>query len=50
LLLLMDGALFAAILWADPFGGMAMLAMVAIAVPISWLIRHLKRRERFATA
>lgn len=50
LLLLIDGALFAAILWADPFGGMAMLAMVAIAVPISWLIHHLKRRERLATA
>jgi amino acid transporter len=50
LLLLIDGALFAAILWADPFGGMAMLAMIAVAVPISWLIHYLRRRERLATA
>jgi len=50
LLLLIDGALFAAILWADPFGGMAMLAMIAVAVPISLMIHYLKRRESVAVA
>jgi amino acid transporter len=50
LLLLIDGALFAAILWADPFGGMAMLAMIAIAIPISGLLHFLKRRARMAVA
>ena len=50
LLLLIDGALFAAILWADPFGGMAMLAMIAVAVPISWLIHFLKVRTPAAAA
>jgi len=50
LLLLIDGALFAAILWADPFGGMAMLAMIAIAVPVSLLIRFLKMRTPAAAA
>jgi amino acid transporter len=44
-LLAIDGALFAAILWADPFGGMSMLAMIAIAIPISGLIHYLKRRQ-----
>ena len=48
LLLAIDGALFAAILWADPFGGMAMLAMIAIAIPISGLIHFQKRRKRAA--
>jgi APA family basic amino acid/polyamine antiporter len=50
LLLLIDGALFAAILWADPLGGMAMLAMIAIAVPVSLLIRFLKMRTPAAAA
>lgn len=50
LLLLIDGALFVAILWADPFGGMAMLAMIAIAVPISLLLRFLKGRKQVELA
>jgi amino acid transporter len=50
LLLLIDVALFAAILWADPFGGMAMLAMIAVAIPVSWFIHLLKRRELAAPA
>jgi APA family basic amino acid/polyamine antiporter len=50
LLLLADGALFAAILWADPFGGMAMIAMLAAALPISALIHILRKREGRALA
>jgi APA family basic amino acid/polyamine antiporter len=50
LLLLIDATLFAAIVWADPFGGIAMVAMVAVAVPISGFIHFLKRRERATVA
>jgi amino acid transporter len=48
LLILIDGFLFAAIIWADPVGAFAMIAMIAAALPISGLIRFLKRRERAA--
>ena len=50
LLLLIDGALFVAILVTDPFGFMAMLAMIAIAIPISGLIHVMRRRESAAVA
>ena len=49
LLLAIDGTLFAAYLWSDPVGGMAMLAMIAIAIPISVLI-HFQKRRKQATA
>ncbi|MCL6740998.1 APC family permease [Sphingomonas sp. RB56-2] len=49
LLLAIDGTLFAAYLWSDPVGGMAMLAMIAIAIPISGLI-HFQKRRKQATA
>jgi hypothetical protein len=49
LLLAIDSALFVAIFWADPFGGMAMLAMIAIAIPISGLI-HFQMRRKLAAA
>ena len=48
LLLVIDGALFAAYLWSDPVGGMAMLAMIAIAIPIGGLIHFQKRRKQAA--
>ena len=48
LLLAIDGALFAAYLWSDPVGGMAMLAMIAIAIPISGLIHFQKTRKQAA--
>jgi APA family basic amino acid/polyamine antiporter len=50
LLVLIDGALFIAILWADPFGGMAMMAMLAAALPISGIIHVLRRKERVSVA
>lgn len=50
LLLATDGALFAAYLWSDPVGGMAMLAMIAIAISISGLIHFQKRRKLAAAA
>jgi len=49
ILVVIDGFLFAAIIWADPFGATAMVAMIAAALPISGLIHLLRRREQ-ATA
>jgi hypothetical protein len=50
LLIVIDGALFAAIIWADPFGGMAMVGMIAVALPVSGIIHFLKRRARAPAA
>jgi len=50
LLVLIDGALFIAILWADPFGGMAMMAMLATALPISAIIHLIRRKQRVSVA